>query len=31
MLVYQAERAIKIWTGKNPDTKSMKIAALEAL
>ena len=31
MLVYQAERAIKIWTGKNPDTKTMKIAALEAL
>ena len=31
MLVYQAERAIQIWTGKNPDTKIMKIAALEAL
>ena len=31
MLVYQAERAIEIWTGKNPDTKIMKIAALEAL
>ena len=31
MLVYQAERAIEIWTGKKPDTKSMKIAALEAL
>ena len=31
MLVYQAERALEIWTGKKPDTKSMKIAALEAL
>ena len=31
MLVYQAERAIEIWTGKNPDAKIMKIAALEAL
>ncbi len=31
MLIYQAERAIQIWTGKNPDVKSMKIAALEAL
>ena len=31
MLIYQAERAIEIWTGKKPDTKSMKIAALEAL
>lgn len=31
MLIYQAERAIQIWTGKNPDTKLMKIAALEAL
>ena len=31
MLIYQAERAIQIWTGKNPDTKSMKIAALETL
>lgn len=31
MLVYQAERAIQIWTGKNPDIKIMKIAALEAL
>ena len=31
MLIYQAERAIKIWTGKTPDTKLMKIAALEAL
>lgn len=31
MLIYQAERAIEIWTGKTPDTKVMKIAALEAL
>ena len=31
MLIYQAERAIQIWTGKDPDTKLMKIAALEAL
>ena len=31
MLIYQAERAIQIWTGKSPDTKLMKIAALEAL
>ena len=31
MLIYQAERAIEIWTGKSPDTKLMKIAAVEAL
>ena len=31
MLIYQAERAIEIWTGKLPDVKSMKIAALEAI
>lgn len=31
MLIYQAERAIQIWTGRTPDTKLMKIAALEAL
>ena len=31
MLIYQAERALEIWTGKKPDTKVMKIAALEAL
>ncbi len=31
MLIYQAERAIEIWTGMRPDVKSMKIAALEAL
>ena len=31
MLIYQAERAIEIWTGKTPDAKTMKIAALETL
>lgn len=31
MLIYQAERALEIWTGKKPDTNVMKIAALEAL
>ena len=31
MLIYQAERAIQIWTNKNPDVKLMKIEALEAL
>ncbi len=31
MLIYQAERAIEIWTGKHPDVQAMKIAALEAL
>ena len=31
MLIYQAERAIEIWTGQRPDVKLMKIAALEAL
>lgn len=31
MLIYQAERALEIWTGETPDTKVMKIAALEAL
>lgn len=31
MLIYQAERAIQIWTNKDPDIKLMKIAALEAL
>ena len=31
MLIYQAERALWIWTGKYPDTDKMKIAALEAL
>ena len=31
MLLYQAQRAIQIWTGKTPDVKEMKIAALRAL
>ena len=31
MLIYQAQRAIEIWTGKTPDANLMKIAALEAL
>jgi len=31
MLIYQAERAIEIWTGEKPDTQAMKIAALETL
>lgn len=31
MLIYQAERAIEIWTGKKPDTKVMKLAAYEVL
>jgi len=31
MLIYQAERAIEIWTGNKPDTQAMKIAALETL
>ena len=31
MLLYQAQRAIEIWTGKVPDVNLMKIAALEAL
>ncbi len=31
MLIYQAQRAIEIWTGKIPDANVMKIAALEAL
>jgi shikimate dehydrogenase len=31
MLIYQAQRAIEIWTGKSPDANLMKIAALEAL
>ncbi len=31
MLIYQAQRAIEIWTGKSPDVNIMKIAALEAL
>ena len=31
MLIYQAQRAIEIWTGLKPDVNLMKIAALEAL
>ena len=31
MLIYQAEKAINIWTGKSPDVQTMKIAALKAL
>ena len=31
MLIYQAQRAIEIWTGRTPDFNIMKIAALEAL
>ena len=31
MLIYQAQRAIEIWTGKTPDVNVMKIAVLEAL
>ena len=31
MLVFQAQRAIEIWTGQTPDANIMKIAALRAL
>lgn len=31
MLIYQGAKALEIWTGKTPDFKSMKIAALEEL
>ena len=31
MLVFQAQKAFEIWTGQTPDTKAMKIAALESL
>ncbi len=31
MLIFQAQRALEIWTGKTPDVQAMKIAALEAL
>ena len=31
MLIYQAQRAIEIWTGKSPDFNVMKIAGLEEL
>ncbi|MCM1265289.1 MAG: shikimate dehydrogenase [Candidatus Gastranaerophilales bacterium] len=31
MLLYQAQKAIQIWTGKTPDFNEMKIAALRSL
>lgn len=31
MLLYQAQKAIQIWTGKTPDVNVMKIAALRSL
>jgi len=31
MLIYQAQSAIQIWTGKIPDANLMKLAAIEAL
>ncbi|MBE7702750.1 MAG: shikimate dehydrogenase [Cyanobacteria bacterium SIG28] len=31
MLLYQAQRAIEIWTGKQPDVNVMRIAAMETL
>lgn len=31
MLIYQAQRAIEIWTGRKPDFNIMKIAALQEL
>ena len=31
MLIYQAQRAIEIWTGRTPDFNVMKISALEVL
>ena len=31
MLIYQAQRAIEIWTGKKPDFNVMKLSALDAL
>ena len=31
MLIYQAQRAIEIWTGKVPDVNLMKLAAINAL
>lgn len=31
MLIYQAQRAIEIWTEKSPDVNIMKLAAMEAL
>ena len=31
MLIYQGAKAMEIWTGKYPDVKDMKIAALQVL
>ena len=31
MLIYQAQRAIEIWTGKKPDFNVMKLAGIEVL
>ena len=31
MLLYQAQKAIQIWTGETPDFDKMKIAALRNL
>ena len=31
MLIYQAQHAIEIWTGKTPDFNIMKLAAMDAL
>jgi len=31
MLIYQAQKAIEIWTGRTPDINAMRIAAYEAL
>lgn len=31
MLIYQGAKALEIWTGKYPDVKDMKIAALQVL
>lgn len=31
MLIYQGSKALEIWTGKQPDVQTMKIAALQAL
>ena len=31
MLIYQGAKALEIWTGKQPDVQTMKIAALQAL
>ena len=31
MLIYQAQSAIELWTGKSPDVNLMRLAAIEAL